>query len=680
MVTYARKTLESSETGHFRFSFRLSRFVVLVVTWVFLGFYSVASANPVVSSNVKVIIESNLPKNFEGIDVEKTLLEAYSSELEPNVLRLVHLVRLEKETYSYRRNVFEYDPKGNYIQFRGEYYYTSSRTRYRYDSKEKKYVPDKDGWYVYVPEYRWARKDEDRYIMSSFYTRREEVVNETLYGVALYVTDIDLNTFYVKRAIPVVTQSRELSKALRATGALRTGASGKFSEYKYDIVLLFESGMDLLTRMLITSAIQREIRFNVYDRTYLSEVFERIRLGDLLGEPNKGLSIKFRPAKYVLNFTNFVTTFSESEFNDYVFIPNPFNGSYIKKSVNGGYVPVRVEVGNFYSYDRETKSYKLDREKGIYVRYFGGPWEDETYTVDSSFYEYFLLKTKAMRRSSSLLMSIIDAETGEIVGCKRLEATKSSLAKNVVDIYGSETVTGKFEIDYGVASSVSSDALRFSTRVLKLSTFVESVEGGKVTFASGENTGIRSGMVFRLVQDGFTSGFARVERSGWERSEGTTYYVIPGETLRPYATAFEEVSPSYPSNVRTVLLLSPHFQSYAIEGMAIDINGYPRWSFGAGLAVFLGRYLAYEDYVIPNELSFSYFFTDNLTLNGKVFAVPGATGFEVYFSAGLALSTFARSSVFNNTGWGFTVQACGVFGFGASLPIVPLVTLGFEVR
>lgn len=651
--------------------------LAFVTLWFYLVFASVFSAQPG-SINLTVILEDEVPKIFEGVDLVGSLNSLFSSDLPGDVLRIVHVLRIEKESYSYKTNEFFLDPRGSYIRFMGQYYYTSARTRYRYDQREKKYVPDKDGPYVYVPEFAWARKDDDKYIMSSFYSRREELVSRTVYRVLIYLTEIDATTLYVRRAVPIVASGATLLEALRSSRNSLTPQAGKFSEYKYDVAVVFERNVDLFTRALVTSSIQKEIRFNVFDRTYLNEIFERARFRDLTGHSKTG--IRFRPAKFILNFTNFVTTYSENEEVGYVFIHNPFNGRYIKRHVNGTDVPVPVEVGNFYTYDREKKAYKLDREKGIYVRYYGGPWETETYVTESSFYEYFLLTTKTLRRWTNVLLNIVDVQSGEIVGSKRLEVLESRKSRNVNDLYGSEEVWTKFSVEYLAASSVAKQALDFSTKVLRLSTYVEAVSENVITFASGENAGIKPDMAFRVVFDGYTVGFARVERTQWESAKGLAYYVVPGEALRPFSILEEERTHRYPSNQRTVLIASPWLTTISVEALFVDLNGFPSWGLGLGYAVLAGRYPLYGEYALPNEAVFSLFFNDAVQLRASAVVVPEDIWIKPYLLLGLTFSTFARSSVFTNSGAGLLIHVGILADFSRTIDFSPYIALGLEVR
>jgi len=79
---------------------------------------------------------------------------------------------ISKESTTRKVNEFVRDEKGDYVYFKGNYYKIGDKKRYRYDEKRKNYVVDKYGIYVYLQEYAWARKQEDKYIISDFYSMK----------------------------------------------------------------------------------------------------------------------------------------------------------------------------------------------------------------------------------------------------------------------------------------------------------------------------------------------------------------------------------------------------------------------------------------------------------------------------------------------------------------------------
>ncbi|HCI28943.1 MAG TPA: hypothetical protein DE117_02005, partial [Fervidobacterium sp.] len=102
------------------------------------------------AGKVQIIIDSKIPTIYEKVDLGTELMNAFSTEVPDNILRVVHLIDLKKESYSRKVNEFVRDREGTYVYYKGTYYYTSKRARYSYDSKNNKYVPDVNGSYIYV--------------------------------------------------------------------------------------------------------------------------------------------------------------------------------------------------------------------------------------------------------------------------------------------------------------------------------------------------------------------------------------------------------------------------------------------------------------------------------------------------------------------------------------------------
>lgn len=60
---------------------------------------------------VQIIIDSKIPTIYEKVDLGAELMNAFSTEVPDNILRVVHLIDLKKESYSRKVNEFVREEK-----------------------------------------------------------------------------------------------------------------------------------------------------------------------------------------------------------------------------------------------------------------------------------------------------------------------------------------------------------------------------------------------------------------------------------------------------------------------------------------------------------------------------------------------------------------------------------------
>ncbi|MGC8955222.1 MAG: hypothetical protein ACP5JS_03885, partial [Fervidobacterium sp.] len=192
------------------------------------------------------------------------------------------------------------------------------------------------------------------------------------------VVDIDIQNFFVKSLTPIISSGDSMQEVLENIKKFHSETQNIYSPYEVGATILFDEKFNKLQRMYILKALQKDTRYNIYDRLYLDELFKTIRLEDILG---KGVSVRYKPPKYLIFFENYIERIEKGKEDKYYFFRNDVNGHYI--SINNK--PFRVEVGKYYSYNSKTNSYVFDMEKGYYVKYFGGSWAKSTYTFNQLF-------------------------------------------------------------------------------------------------------------------------------------------------------------------------------------------------------------------------------------------------------------------------------------------------------
>lgn len=645
-------------------SFTLIIFLVLAISNIF-------------ANNLYVIIDKNLPSYYENIDISKELSNIFSDVPEKTV-RIVHVVGIQKETYSYKVNEFVPDREGTYVYHKGSYYYTSSKAMYKYDSNKKIYVPDPYGLYVYLSDYPWARKEEEKYIISSFYRRYEKYITETSYYIALYITDIDVEKIFVKSVTPIITSGDSFSEALKSTGRLYRENPNKYSSYKVDVAVIFDEKFDKTQRMYILKELQKDTRYNIYDRLYLNELFKTIAFEDLFG---KGVFLQFKPPKYMITFENYVERTEKVRSERYYFFENDVNGGYIKKSAIGYYtdVPVRVEIGRYYSYDSKNKTYVLDMEKGNYVRYYGGPWEKETYTSAYGFYDYVLTTVDILEMYTGFLLKVFDTERGTLIGSYSISKNYSTALKEPKDRFGSESASSEYLSKIWSYSNNARYVASYIQKLFPLISMVSSVSDGMVTLSSGENIGIKQGYVFQIIDNGYTSGYVKIDKVFENKSSATALYLIPYEKIYPNTLALETKNYPQITGITFQLFLKDNGFGMASGFTSFDIYGNYYWGilFGAGIEI---TYEVLEDFYPYMYLEYYNPIFSNLSLFGRFGGkyIELEDIWEIFAESGVRFTSYLRDSIFSPGGTGvYTDVGFGVY-FGNGIKIKPTVSFGID--
>lgn len=646
--------------------------------------------NTVNTVNLRVYFEKDVPKVFEGIDIKSYIVDAFSN-IPEKTLRVVNIVDISKESVSRKVNDFVENSQGNYVRFMGSYYYTSDYNRYRYDYEKKEYVPDKYGNYVRLSDYPWAREEREKYIFSVFYKRYEYKVTESKYFLSFYVIDIDIEKFFVKSFTPVLSVGTTFKEAIQNATKFYSENINVYSPDKIDVVVFFDKSFNKLQKMYILSSIQEDSRYNIYDRTYLQELFDILSQEEIIG---KQVTITFKPPRYIFFFQNYTENVGKTSSDQYYYFDNPVNGQFIKKQV-GVYdqkilseVPVKVEVGKYYKYDSDKKNYVLDMKNGQYVRYFKAYLEQEEYTKAYNFYDVIYTKIEYANFYNNFLLKVVDTESGIVIGSRNVCISTSVPLKEPIDRFGSEKVNFEYLTKVEGYRSASIDVRTYLKSLFPLRSYVSSTDGLKVTLPSGKNIGLKPGFVFFGIHDGFTTGYIRITNVYETSAEGYPIYILPGEYFKENTLLLE--SRTYMSN--------PGF----------TFRGYIS-KFGLGMELGLSSYDIYGNYTAGILLGFKIGgltkeYLDNYMndvylklythLNEKIdiftslgIAMP-KTDDEEYNKANIAVlsnfgfrfSSYERKSLFTFGGTGFYSEF-GIRIISKETTIIsPNISIGLEYR
>lgn len=654
-------------------------YVKLVFTLLTFSAFSILLGN-----NLYVYFEKNVPSTYEGVNLSTELKKMFS-DVPAKTLRVVHVVGIFKETYTRKVTEFLRDPQGTYVYYKGTYYYTSSRARYKYDSEKKTYVQDPRGSYVYLSDFPWARKEEDRYVISDFYRRYDKNISEIYYYLSLYVVDIDVENFFVKSMTPILSMGNTFKEAVERSAKLYTQNPNVYSPDKIDIVVTFNKDFNKLMRMYILAKLQEDTRYNIYDRSYLDELFRLISLEDLIG---KGANLSFRPPKYVLSFENCVEKLQRTTSDKYYFFENAVSGQYIKKNLYSygklaDNVPVRVEVGRYYSYDSKTKSYVLNMKEGSYVKYYKAPWETDSYVIESTFYDYIFRSVEVFSFYVSFLVNVLDTERGSVIGAKNFDYFDTTTLKEPIDRFGTESVSSEYLTQISAYKTLSNSVQFFLREIFPLSSIIVSVDGNKVSLLSGENIGIKRGYVFQGINDGFTMGYFSISKVYKSTSDAQIFYILPSEQFKKDTIAFE--TKKYPTNMGLTMRIYGSTDMFGIEAGYTNFDIFGNYNFG--ILFGYGYKYSFEG---TEELGIYHLKVYNLlTQNFDVFLSGGIdlsdyTGDELVYnffaSTGIRISSYQRESIFSFGGTAYYAEIGLRVTFGDTLQVIPQLILGLEIK
>ncbi|MFN6991984.1 MAG: hypothetical protein ACK4MM_04615, partial [Fervidobacterium sp.] len=501
----------------------------------------------------------------------------------------------------------------------------------------------------------------------------------------------DIEKFFVKSFKTVLSVGSTFKEAIQNATKLYSENINVYSTDKIDVVVFFDKSFNKLQRMYILSSIQEDSRYNIYDRTYLQELFDILSREEIIG---KEVTITFKPPKYIFFFENYIEKIEKTSSDKYYYFENPVNGQFIKKHV-GVYnqkilseVPVKVEVGKYYRYDSDKKNYVLDMKNGEYVRYFKAYLEQKEFTKAYNFYDVIYTKIEYANFYNNFLLKVVDTESGTAIGSKNVCISTSVPLKEPIDRFGSENVNFEYLTKVESYKSASVDVRTYLRDLFPLRSYVSSTDGLKVTLTSGRNIGIKPGLVFFGLHDGFTTGYLRVTNVYETSAEGYPIYLIPGEYFKENTILVE--SKAYPSSSGFT------FRGYISKvgfGLELGISKYDiygNYNAGVLLGIKLG---AYTQEYLNNYMNDIYLkLYAHLSEKFDVFASLGIampnTDNEEYNRANIAFlsnfgfrfSSYERKSLFTFGGTGFYSE----FGIRIiskeTTIILPNISIGLEYR
>jgi len=344
-------------------------------------------------------------------------------------------------------------------------------------------------------------------------------------------------------------------------------------------------------------------------------------------------------------------------------------------------VPVRIEVGKYYSYDSDKKTYIVNMKDGRYVRYPGNGWEKESYISATTFYDYILFEEIDMEKYASLLCNIYDTKTGEILGSKAFESLCKVPKKEIIDRFGTERVNSETEADMSIIDDISSNVYEFLQLIFPLSSIISRVQGNKVSLLSGENIGIKKGYVFQDIYDGFTMGYLRIDKVAADTSDGSIFYIIPGEQIKENSYAIE--TKRHPNFIggRFTFSTSNEGFNFTLGYISSDIYNNHKQSFSIGYSITdltatipTNQFFAESSFfVLSKQLE--------LYLDLGMLSNDNFETVNVFLSPGIRISSYTDNSIYYPGGFGIFAQLEGkITYFDATFNIIPILSLGMETR
>ncbi len=605
--------------------------------------------------NVRIILEKNVPTFADGVNIKDYFQNYFVEKLPDNLLFLVHVVSFEKEVAKQRTVEFLQEKSGNYVYFEGTYYEVTDKTLYSYDSKNDNFYRDPQyGTYIYLPTYRWARKENDKYIrVFNFYRKNEKIEDVTYYSLGVYLTLIDAQKMTVLYSQFQYLTGTSLSQSLerlkkKYLSVLPKTYSFEVYEKLYNkkpSVALYYENIPLELSAGISEKFYSDGRYIITDRTYLNEIVKLQYIKDLFG--GEIVEFKFLPPKYVVKISG-LNPYSEkiTERRIVKFFTNKVDGQY--------YNDKKVEFGNYYTYDSQTKTYKVDKEKGTYVKVVKKPWEKEEYlyvgTSVPSFSDIFSENSKYLELYSSINVIIIETSTSKLISGENIGRSVESQIYETVDRFGSTQYNPKIYLKSRLFDRISTEIASGISSIFLISSYITDVtDVSTVKFADGQVLGIKTGMKFKAMENGFTVAFLNIQKVSENISQAKAFYILPGERLKEGLYIVESFSHPFKTGVGIDFSISSNSFEFIINYSPFNLNYVGTSSFGIGFGtgeernsfffVALPLKIALSEIVLFSPIIKVGFYND---INFPDDYIP-------YFSGGIRLSTNKRE-IFSSIG------------------------------
>ncbi len=541
--------------------------------------------------NVRIIFEKNVPTFVDGINIKDYFENYFVEKLSEDLLLLVHVVSFEKEMAKERTVEFLQEKSGNYVYFEGTYYQVPDKTLYSYDSKNDKFYRDPQyGTYIYLPTYRWARKENDKYIrVFNFYKKNEKIEDVSYYSLGVYLTLIDVQKMTVLYSQFQYLTGNSLSQALGRLKKTYLSVLPKtytFEEYeklynKKPSVALYYENIPLELSAAISQKFYNDGRYIVTDRTYLNDIVKLQYIKDLFD--GEIVEFKFLPPKYVVNISG-LNPYSEkiTERTVVKFFTDKIDGQY--------YNDKKVEVGNYYTYDFQTKTYKIDKEKGTYVKVIRKSWEKEEYlyvgTSAPTFSDIFSENSKYLELYSSINAVVIETSTSKLIYGQNIGRSVESPIYETIDRFGSTRYNPKIYLKSRLFDRISTEVVSSISSTFLISSYITDVtDASTVKFADGKILGIKTGMKFKAMENGFTVAFLNTQKVSENTSQAKVFYILPGERLKEGLYIVESFSHPFKTGVGIDLSISSNSFEFIINYSPFNLNYVSTSSYGIGFGI-----------------------------------------------------------------------------------------------
>ncbi len=599
-------------------------------------------------SNVQIIFEKNIPTVFDGVNIKKYFEDYFAEELPESLLLIVHVVSFEKESAKEKVVEFSPDKNGNHVYFEGTYYQISDKTLYSYDSKNDRFYRDPQyGTYVYLPTFRWARKENDKYVrVFNFYKKSERVIDVVYYSLGVYQALIDVQKMTVLYSQFQYLTGNSLNQVLGKMNKTYLSALPKtytFEEYerlynrKPSIALYYEN-ISLELSASISEKFYSDGRYIITDRTYLNELVKLQYIRDLFG--GEVVEFKFLPPKYVVKISG-LNPYSEkiTERTVVKFFNNTVDGQYYNNR--------KVKVGSYYTYDSQTKTYRTDKEKGTYVKVIQKPWEEEEYlyvgNLIPTFSDIFSENVKYLELYSSVNIFVIETSSSKIVAGKNISNFIESAIYETIDRFGSTKYTPKIYLKSILFDRISTEIVSNISSTFLISSYITDVtDFSTVKFADGKVLGIKPGMKFKAIENGFNVAFLSTQTVYEKTSIGKVFYILPGETIKEGLYVVETLLYPYKTGLAIDFILSPSSFDFVLKYNPFNLNYVSNSSYGIGLGVNEERTSFYL-FAMPLKI----FVTESVVISpvikvGVYNDVNLEDEYVTYISAGIRISSEKR--------------------------------------
>ncbi|BBE30330.1 hypothetical protein OSSY52_04710 [Tepiditoga spiralis] len=480
------------------------------------------------SKTIAEFIEINRETNINFDEISKILENkfgnftfvkrqiSYNSKLTFNIFKnpniadygiYIKINNIKKEEKITKNVLFiRNDNSGTYVYFKNIYVPITSKKRYDYDGKN--YFLSKNGKYIYLDNYLWAKNEEDKFIeFSGYYKKELKTIKTYKYSLNGIYELVDFKTSFVVSSGSLNTSSSNKETLIKSSLNKINFNFKKFYNEKPKIALyISKNGYESIENKLydyIRTNFENDGRYAVLDRNNLDKLFEEKKLDMITKNTNKVAS-NFKNVEYIILLqVNMYKKEKYSTYNEYNFLNNVY-GEYSNN--------YKLDVGTYYNeVKNKDKITYTPSATGIYVKTIKTPWDRKPKYLNI---KNFYTKIGNVDLKEDIILNytyrIIDLKTATLLGEKTNSINKDLYLSKPTNFYGGIESDIESTAINSIVYNISKDMSYNIMTIFPIRTTVNKVINNEVFINSGLNYGVLPFSIYRIIDKYKTIGQVRV--------------------------------------------------------------------------------------------------------------------------------------------------------------------------